>query len=672
MRKEAFDEIWQGIGTRLTFGPDNQDNTLRIEPSEQGVDPIEIKKLSVLGDASGVGRTTATLIVADRRWLLKRKPVYRRYNIPRRAGTTRWTGSSNVVQNQPLAEDVQYRYHTTNNGSEWTAQEVLEDLLDALAPGEWEIRTPIPDVPIDHLTLEGDGDLQLHRLLAWIGGIDLAVSAEGILYVMSPFDGDEDDVVNRLIIDRGQLRGTGDVRFVDNRHIRPELVHVDMDREIEVRFDFDEDAGKRSVIRNISLADRTLENVMPVPDVSITMPDGRELARGTWVQIKDYLDAIASVSAAGGSNFAPGPLTIEVLRTYYNAMPGGLRTWLPNLYAKDPAGNEDPVWMDRINAIIKHWRHTFRVNSAWRDICESWRPYRVGVVDPETGGRAEALVMSDYMIRPSMRSLFADNFGGITRHGFIGGEWAQDFTDGDETPAEIRVIHQDQGIFSVHLELDPYGEAGAMAMGKVSKDSMPAESPADVIKLWIETVLDADFKLSIILTLIPGGPNGEGDVGQRFHRETYDAAQVVPGATAGGPPLAIRAPSSGYNTARFIWTDGESAFDDNFFQILDAFELGRSIDIKYAQNPEQILSITEAMAHRTFIEFADRWEGRATLPFSAEVEPKGSINRVAHMIDTTGRVTTRVFMDPQRQDVNPWAFVPDAIQRVALERVQVD
>ena len=636
---------------------------LELELAPDGRPALVVKRLCFVCLAPGSRPDTRRVVIADRRWLWGRLMVVRDYNVRRRSGDTRLVGEGVVrVENQTPAPDVVYAaWSLKDKRTAWTVAQVLEDVLGALGGGE------IPPalkrtIEIEDLFLNDPGAVALEKALAFAAGYSIRINAEGQAVVFDTRDRGE---IAAIAGAGTPLRAGASFHAVSDRSWqRPSKVRVLFDRESELRFDYIEGESLWTAERNNPDPPRRLENVLPVPDVSIVVA-GKTCSRGTWVNIDDYLAAIAgSESETAGA--ARGPLTHAVIRQSW------LSAWdylVRNLYGVYPSGSDHPVWLRRLAAIRKHWRQTFRPLKQWREKLRSLKAYRVAVLVDELGARAPSEAYMDYVARPSRAGLFLS----VAKNPDLGRQvsgWAELLANGSPAPAEVRVIDEEAGVFEVRLRPDPWGEVEALAPGNV--EFLPKRKVTGNLRdasglaygWWATLPLLATFKLAVVLTAMQAAPNSEA----RMHVEEVEAADAAailgqPLGACKGTPWTV-AVGGGLETARTMWLDQHGT------QIDQAFFNGAPFPPQTLVNGANLRARARAEAARLYATMLDREEGGVVVAWNPRVVPAGSISSVDHAIDEKGRALTSIAIYPELEPVNGMAFLPASVQRIVRRLVQ--
>lgn len=640
---------------------------IEVELRPVGRDPLHLKKLCFVRLAQGSRPDTRRVILADRRWLWARRMVHRDYNVRRRTGDTVMDGEGTLirVENQTERPDIVYAaWSLKGKRTAWTVAEVLADVLTVLG-GEIQIPPGLKrTIEIEDLSLADPGDVALEKVLAFAAGYSLRLDAEGRAHIFDTRDRAE----IRAISDAGTpLRlGSAFHALTDRSWSRPSSVRVLFDREAELRFDYIEGEATTTV-RNDPDPPRRLENILPVPDVSIVIA-GKKCSRGTWVNIDDYLAALEATNAHA-ETAGNGPLTHVAIRRHWCS------NWdrvMSNTYGIFRANQvEHPLWRKRLAAIRRHWRQTFRPLKQWRDKLRSLKPYRVAVRIDELGARAPSEVYMDYVAKPAASSLHKS----VSQNPDLGRQvsgWRANLSDptAETAPAEVTVVDDEAGIFSVHFRADPWGEVESYAPGNVA--NLPKRKVTGQLRdasgvcfgYWGEVPLLPTFKLAVILTAMQASPNSEA----KMHVVEVDPgeAQTVLGQPIGackGEPWTV-AVGGGLETARTAWLDAHAGSIDQ------AFFNGGPFPDALLLDGDNLKARARAEAARLYGTMLDREEGSVVVAWNPKCAPVGAISIVDHAIDPSGVAVTSIAVFPEMEPVNAMGFIPASVQRVIRRMVQ--
>jgi hypothetical protein len=614
---------------------------------------VEIKGIDIISVMSGSTPMTRSVLVADKRWLWRRKHIARSYNVRRRTGQTANINPKKAGQKSeiPLIKPViTYTEWSLNNGKPWTPQEVLEDILDTLVPKGYRIGTLAHQLDIEGLELYDSGTYALNRVLRYMPGAKLWVDINGLVRVTSAIDGSELGAFNGA---GPAIVGTGYPVIMDNRFSRPSKINVLFTRVFELRFDYDEDDDEKQPVtepKNPREGPR-LENVVPLPDLSLEVA-GRDLTRGTYVEMNEFLKAIKGTQSEGLKD-----ITQAVLRRHACTSFG----WLARLYGKD-IGAPDLVWRQRIGAIRKAWRIMFRIRRQWKDRIRSVRAIRAAVIDIETGTRAPSEAYMPYIMRPTYRTLAKTAQGEKTDAVFQVDGYADRLEDGEVAPASIRVVDEDNGVLTCKLFTDAWGESDFLLPGSTS--TVTSQSGGNARALFHQITLDSGFKMAVVLSCIQAAPNDE----TRLHKETVtpEQAATVLGRPVGiceGPEWTIQIKAS-LDVARFRWDeDLKESIHRSFFD----GETGQALD-DLMVNRKYIRDLAYASAARIYERMLDRVEGSKGTGLNPAIEPLGSISAVSHTVAEDGSAFSFLSAPPEIRGPELFAFLPQSTRR-ALERM---
>jgi len=624
--------------------------------------PLVVEKLLIVDIRSGKTPFTRAVMVADKRYLWRRKTIVRDYNLRRRTGETRLSKESRIETQQPLPT-VAYAPWTLHGGQPFSAGDALADVLtelDGAAPSLPAIRRSIV---IENLALNDSGDVAVDRLLANTAGLGVWVDASGTTRVYDTRDGGEAAV----IADAGApYQGQGFHGRALRAYARPKRYHILIEREVEVRFDYVEaDATSTStVIRGDDAREpRSLENVIRQPDASLLL-NGATVARGTLVEFNTWLAAISGTEQRTKGS-AQGPLSQEYIRKRWL---GNQWHFLKGQYGVRTSGADDAEWAKRLSAVRGSWRQLFRILPKWRDKLRSVKAYRVGIIDPTTGEHARTEPYMDYIERPSV----AAQSGNIVRNPDVGRQvagWAERLENGEPAPAIVTMLDEQAGLFQVALQVDPHGDADAIAPGNV--DGLPTHKVTGDLaanKLsylaWGYQPLLPTFRLAVVLSCVQGSPNNAG----RYHRVTVEPLRGS--ATLGidigeclGEEATVYVPA-GDLTARFMWSD------DFATQIEDSFFLGTPLPDTLLTNAAQVRSVAEATAAREWATYLDREEASMSVAINPAVEIAGAIALVDHSILPGGPPTTTIMTRPEIQPPDRMSLIDPYVQRTLRHLVQ--
>lgn len=670
-------------------------------------DTVKVTGLVCIGRAPGHDPNMARVRVTDRRYVLPRIAIRRRYNVRRTVGIRRLIQTDGVPENDPLTDEVQYHPASLNDGRPWTAEEILNDILrkiDQTSAGAFNPRTGyvvdlvneggsgLSSVPVENLEIMDPADDAIRRVLTLLPGLALKVNARGQLVVFSRISGNEAGVEKQT---RPESVGGGHVELIDNGAIRPEEIHVLFGRFAEVRFDFEEGGTTTQDAR-------FLGNVLPSPDYQ-SDDGGRVIVQGTWIEITTAL----GIWNAGGGIGDLGELTLPKIRKAFvpfldpwtGARLHGLRV-------------PDADWMARIAAVEEHYRQTFRINRRWMDRIASIEPYRVALLDPTTGTRAPAVAYSDYSMLASFRSMYAEAVADADMSYIMNvARYPTDGRIGSTTkPAACRVSIEDadQGIIRLEYRVDTVRLRDTCLPSKVElsgEGTRPGVAPdtpgpsADpnldssraptFDAVWESSPestwqLTDQHKAAVILSARPAYPNDE----TAFHRIVVRPQEVQPLVPqrmrealgkSFGPKLEIIVPPA-VAEALIAWNDDSAASIEKAFGIgvrdgeditkeLEKLTLNAAAQTTIGDRAPSLNSIALAYATAAFCAYADHFEGSRESSLR-KVELDGWMSSVEHLKLPDGRIVTRIEFPGSRRPLSVFGLLDSGTRRVVLGLVQ--
>lgn len=616
-----------------------------------GTSKVTIKKLRITSIHSGSTPKTRGVRLADRRWLWRRQLVARSYNVRRRTGEI--TNISGTDRRPKLKEDITYQYWSMNEGKPWTALEVLEDVLTALTGGndDWSISANARrQLEVEGLEIHDQGTYAMLRVLRHLPGLKCFVDYDGKIRIVDGLDLSERGV----LLEAGpRIIGAGVPATMDNRYTRPKKINVLFTRVCDLRFDFDEGVAPATTGPRPGREPRRLENIISVPDLSFTAV-GRTVSRGTHMEFNEWLDALEVIADQPATM---PPLSQAILRRHACTSFSRLKMF----YGHDINMNQDVVWTQRINALRKDWRIKYRIIREWKDRIRSVRAYQAQVIDVETGARAPSEAHMDYIQRPTYRTL-AKNRQQNTDSIFQVRGYADLLKNGKVAPASVRVVDEDNGVLTVKLYTDAWGESDFLLPGFTSDTAV--QSAGDLRTLFQRITLDSGFKMALVLSCIQASPNNEG----RFHKVTVnpnDARKILKQdiGQCWGPEWTILI-GAGVETARFQWKDEDAE------RIENAFRGEGEFPEELLHNETYIKEIAHAAAARIYARLLDRAEGSMATGLNGDILPLGTIANVSHQISANGTAFTFLAAPPELRGPDLQSLLPSTTRR-AINRMVV-
>lgn len=599
------------------------------------------------------------LHVADRRWLWSRAWVSAGFNIPRATGQNLLLGDAQVIENQLIQPDLVYAkwslYPPENGAAPWTALQILDYVFKALGQ-PYRIEGSIPEVEAQPLELDDTGDRALERVLAYLPGANVYIDLDGTAVVFSTLPPPTVKTQVRgespyPFLARKHAIYPGDVQTVSRRALRPKNVHVLFTPEVEIRFEASEGA-------TISRDTAVLKNIAPLPDVTLTLGNGRRVNRGSYVTLQDLF------TAWGAFGYRNQEMSFDLMRKH--ALKYGWAAF-EQQFGNDPNGPPNVVHQQRASAAVENWRQLWQIEETFMGRISSLKAERVAILNPETALRAPAEAFCDWTRRPSFKGMATKSEANMNQGWAVQG-YAALLADARSSPARITIENESAGVFRVRPQVDPYGLSQSMvwgypaAIGSLPAGTIPSQDMAkanqqreDLYARWDCVELSSTFQMAVVMTCVPASPN---DL-RRFHTVT------IPQAAAGesgaeGPDVYVRV-QPGIMTARFAWTDGNGqALTDTVLGRTQGYPPGALV------NAVQVQAVAIAMAKRTYTQWRDTPLGSAQVDLDPEVKPQGTLSSVRHHM-TGGVAATVVDFNGDRKPVDLWPFLDQSTRRAILK-----
>ena len=715
-----FDIPPDGLKQLLDLGGPAIKHTLRIK--EGGVEH-QFKGLLIIGIGNAENPNIKRIIVADRRWLWSHKIVRKLFNWRRRSGSFRRGDWGAELQPQSVFK-FQYANFSLNKGKTWKAQEILKDILtslDALAELDMEVifdddLNQLDGLPVENLVLDDSGDAALARAIALIPGAEVTIQPDGKIRVFNSLSGKESSVTGKgLIGTDGQLGpeivGSGHVEFDDRKFLRPSRVDVYFSMEVELRFDFLEDTPPSQTEDN---PPRYLDNVMPLPDFGPLKVGGQDTFQGTYVTIKNAIDAwTAQLSEADkAEDRKQGIIKNFTFDLINRAMVPGMGFWAAlELLGKLDLEIKEADWGSRISALQTHYRQTFRLPRTWMDDILSLRAFLVATIDIVNGQRAPAMAFADYSYVPSMKGLLRQikkeegDFYAFNVNGYPGENVEIRRASNDEkgllikgaqpAPATVQILDGDQGIIRINYQTDPFRNREVILPAKLvnapKKNFRKSNNSSPVgfnVKSGAGTVtkLSEEQKVAVLLTAVPASPNSK----QQLYRISVTPDMVrdlLPeGArehleNARGPVKEVRV-GAAIETARVRWKQ------DKATDIAKIFGHGGVLDNPRDQLKDLVINdkeqasigpvdlsaslptIARAVAAGIYASEHARPRGSMTGRMKGSAQLEGTMKELSHVLQPNGMAVTQANLPVEITPFDLFGFMDSNTRQIVLKNVQ--
>lgn len=498
------------------------------------------------------------VLVADRRWLWRRKIVLRDYNLRRKQNKLRLLGPDLVQLKAPVPKYGFAPATMKTPDQPWTAETLVEDACTILEPDNYEVDSlPIVKsgkvveetgeeaaglLTINDVRVRNSGNAFMGIVLNQVPGATCWMDASGTLRL---FDTNDLGAAADWLKAVGPPTESGGIaRLIDRKTVRPSAVHVYFAREIEMLARSREEGVQQShtdpVDSDVSRFELT--NVAPVPDPTLNLwSSGDTVVMGTILGIDELL-------LSWGWTGVP-PLTFDLIRKLWmtgalEAIYGGAGNLLAS-YADGPR---------RIATLRTHWRSTYRIDPKVMDRMERIEATRLSIMDEVTRTRAPGTVFATYAIEYSAKGIVAQSKRKDLEVCAFQNVDAYPDVDAGETwdeyepvaSAILQVLDRELGVLRIQWASDPYGQIQRIIPGWLVRDDNastsdvkpPASSAFRALRYQGSdpviiggTVAGAGglqvskgFKVAMIFTGVPSAPNDK----RRFERVVIKPSDVEP------------------------------------------------------------------------------------------------------------------------------------------------
>ena len=651
--------------------------------------------LYVIEDRPGPNRYLKLVRVVDRRWFWDKALVSHSFNMRRNIGVKRVSGGTDSTPEiDPVTPDVWYAPWSLYLGQyPWSARRALEAAWESVqeiektttgvGPG-LEIAPEIltltgQSLPLEDVVLNDPGDVAVARLLSYIPGANVTVTADGTVRVYSEAEGGEQGVIDSM---GAEQEDGGHVEFVTNDNIRPREVRIYFETEVEMLFHFEEVATAGTSLARGS-GDPWVDNVLPVTDYSLPISGKRPAAQGAWITVSQAIQNWGSIPNWGS-------LSYDIIR---KAIVPYMDLWVgPRIAALGDAANE---WGARIAALQQHFRRTFRVNRLFTDRVKEFKPYRLATRDPENGQRSPAVVFQNWAVVASQRFLAAQFAAGADSYAYARnytGYDANDATKRKPAPAKVSVVDNDQGIIHLDFMVDVHrlneqyfpSKLDNIPNGKISNGHL-AWNAISVGRSVPQ--LSASHSADIIMTIVPGAPNGKRRL-YKLTRKPSDVAAALPASlsaglsNANGPPVEIYI-GAGWETARIAWKDearpallralgvGDSnpggVLGTGFSDIDPSLVINLGSQASVGDTAASLDAIASSVAASVYAGFADKPEGEKTTSTTHAARIVGFIESVLHRVSPEGETTTTIRTTERKTPLDIFSLLPQSTRNLIFK-----
>lgn len=673
-------------------------STLIVDDGE--TKPLIVKKLTIVGFLPGEDPWTQKVVVADRRWLWRYPHVLRRFNIRRRGAFQRRGKWNEKLQPTPTQE-VTYAVWSLDPKTKkpWEPKRALDSVMmdkDALniPPSDIvydkSLGIEFQNLDLENVELDDKGHLAVQRITKAIPGVALFVNENGEVVFFQKNSGFE-----KAMIDKAgpEIQQGGHIEYITNEEVRPEFVDVYFTVESEVRFDYIESTSR--TVATSPFDKRELNNVLPAPDFKLSMPDGRVITQGTWVEFVDFLDSAVVKQGKG----LLANLTVEKwFKLIREAFVPELNLWSAMLLTGIVTPNSDEVnWMARVSAIQKHYRQTFRIHQRWLERILSMADYLVGTIDPANGQRAPAMAFSDHAVKNAFKGMIhlARN-GQDMRYATNVPGYAANLDNAVPAPATVTITDPDQGVIHVEYQNDPYNLQDKVFPSLL--ENIPGVSAEDATKGKTSFLHDAvnrkgakkpslaeAHKLAVVITCVPASPNNKqqlykirvkpSDILNRLPKHMHASLNKV------NPGLVeeVRI-GAGMETARVRWRDDRSADIEkifgvrsgtpNFNDLILNDDPSGAVQSVGGGTAASIREIAFSAAAAIYANYHDRYMGSKVVHGKGGLTPAGNLQEVVYEVGTDGKFISNISLPDNPEGLDLFAFMNESTRRIITKNAQ--
>jgi hypothetical protein len=697
VHKQAWERLQNQVG-----------QPLRLEVTDTRGVQLSVDQVYILHTAPSDSRHRVTLVISDKRWKWTYKLVARDYNMTRKTGDRSSFGAVPIETRIEVDEYDYLPYSIKADGNRWTAREAVEDVLKMLEPtsanGSYIIDgfplrsdSSIGQHTLQNVMLRDAGDVALSRLLSFVPGADIFIDASGRVVVYDATNLDAADSYFRGL--PVSTRSGEWVNMIDRTAIRPAVVDVHYQREVEVVFTFRDDYLSATYAPPARGAP-FIENVIPTVDPSTIITEydpqtgateQKEVPSGTWVEVRSWLAAMDQDRPEGSL-----PWTFDTIKTHWVA--GDLDGVLGG---RGLDLDENANVSMRIQALKQHFRQTFRINRRYMERVRDLRAIRAGLIDPITGARAPAAVWGQACVVPTTKGKYMavrgtpdpDKLKVFRNVDYYEPSQAAgtSVVDTAPGPTSVSILDKELGVFRLEWIASPYGtvesfipcnlvdgtnQRAVITRNLAEQDERPIAAGARTESGTNGIFLSGTMVYAVILTIIPSAPNNT----KQFHKVEVAPDQILPmfqsklRITNGeGPHLEVFV-TPGEETARFAWEDDDTAAatveqllglnTDTPDAGIEGPELpGFRLANEGLQDERHLTAHARALAAELYASYADNVQGSVTTRL-----PEGGIQIRGNMASASIRVAQapsakvdvlHQFPGTQRP-ISRFALLPDA------------
>lgn len=632
--------------------PPRSDGYFDLIMEGSGGKKVECKKLVIVGEGRPTTPYERVIQVSDQRYFWPNVAVGRSFNDVISSLSTRAVlPTGEALINKDFARDQTFAYYSMNDGDPWNAETLLKAVLEKVVGEEnkdWKINVDLkkrrlPDGLVQNVDIENNGATALAIALGLNSGVNIYQDYDGRIVVDGQLPGEADSIIKSLgdLEDNGRLviglgKGGNCLRKIDRSRDRSKVIDSLFTIEAGVRSDY-----KTGI--NATDEDFWMKPVLQTTDPSTELTDDRTVGPGTTYDQVLLLQKWNEIMAGRAPSIiiAQYPLNEENINLFY------LRN-MNNVWTKGSVFGYavDPVVARYVSEIKRSYRLLYQVNPRYANGAKAIISKVPGIVDPETGTEARAIVYQDYAIKPSAVAFARTRNGKIKElivnvDGGVDPYWtgnAGRLSGAERAPFDISVESR-AGLLRFAPYVDPWGEQDRIVQSKLEEDTIPSGDYQATVASFARAKLENTHSANAVFTMVPGPRDESVYYRIRITPQEVEKAFNFKIGECRGP---LWEEFVGYNLqpAKFPYTD------ENYEELKKLFGVipsdGKHADLGTPLNEDVLkdIALNKAMAY--YQQKLDRWSGQIVTILKEGIVPRGEIQTVTHILTPSGTMFTSV------------------------------
>jgi hypothetical protein len=249
--------------------------------------------------------------------------------------------------------------------------------------------------------------------------------------------------------------------------------------------------------------------------------------------------------------------------------------------------------------------------------------------------------------------------------------------DAHISPAYVRILDDQVGIIHLDYQRDFRGVADNIIPSAVKNMPTSDMGRSDLSQTWGEYSQDGSklpalytvHGCSIVLTMVPGSPNGLG----QMHKETItpsDVQNIVPNLTpagASGPRWELFVGPE-VLVARVGWDDDSVSLIEKAFD--GEADRNKPVDLSaITLNGSDLKEVAKAVAAAVWKRFQTRVLGDKAVRLNPDLPITGAITDIEHGVDIKGRAITKIRLAEELSAIDPLSLLPASVRAMIFREV---